>query len=915
DYCTFTLSKRKTWVKVMNTPPNNHTFSPPYSFYDRLSLKAKLVLCVLPIAMLGLLTLSFTAYYYINNVIEKQLAESMLHSVGKSAESINRWLSTIMIEPETIAATPAAKQINENFAAFDRQNINRHKSLHKKYSDIFQDIYAANRHGEYHTVIEKDGTYSLFVGNIANRPYFLSIMDGGSTQITPPLISRTTGIPTIFMVAPILDNKNRPQGLVGAGISLQYIQKVAQELKAGKTGFGFIISKDGTFIYHPESDLVMRKKISDMDSTSMVDLGKLMLGGGSGIFRYNQFGVNRVAFYHEIPITGWAVASVLNENELFAPAIRMMKILATLTVIAIVVIGIAILQIMSSLTKPLHTLSVRAKEIASGNLDGAALEVTSRDEIGILSTAFNTMVHNLKSTLSGLKESEQNYRSMFENAIEGILQTSYDGSILNANPAMAKILGFKNVEALKANVQVQTLYAYTTDRDKVLSHLLAFGSLHDFEVQALTNNNEKIWISLSAFLVRDDAGKPLQIESMIVNINDRKRAEQEREELFDRLGQSQKLEAVGQLAGGVAHDFNNMLSVILGQTELALLRSQPSDKFYKAFTEIRQAAEHSANLTGQLLAFARKQTTSPKVIDLRHNLNTAITLLRRLITEDIELNLTIADDLWKIHIDPDQLRQILTNLCVNARDAITGNGNIDIAFENVSLDKSYSKNSPDYQPGDYVCLSVRDSGCGMDETTKKHIFEPFFTTKEMHRGTGLGLSTVYGIVKQNYGFINIYSEPGEGTISRVYFPRHDEEPGREPLEEIFEAVSVDIGTVLLVEDEPSLLNIINEMLNEMGCHVLAVASPLEAIELASDPSYAIELLLTDVVMPEMNGKELATRIQAIRPEVKCLFMSGYTADIIAHKGVLEDGLNFINKPFSTQTLAKKILEITGTPPS
>lgn len=819
-----------------------------------------------------------------------------------------------MIEPETIAATPAAKQINEDFDAFDRQNINRHKILHKKYPDIFQDIYASNRYGEYHTVIKKDGTYSLFVGDIANRPYFLSIMAGGSTQITPPLISRTTGVPTIFMVAPILDNNNRPQGLVGAGISLQYIQKVAQELKAGKTGFGFIIGKDGTFIYHPESDFVMRKKISDMDSTSMVDMGKMMLAGGSGIFRYDQHGENLVAFYHEIPITGWAVASVLNENELFAPAIRMIQILSTLTVLVIVVIGIALMQIMSSLTKPLHTLSVRAKEIAAGNLDGAALEITSHDEIGILSKAFNTMVHNLKSTLLGLKESELNYRSIFENAIEGILQTSYDGSILNANPAMAKILGFKNVEALmKANIQ--TLYADATVRDKVLSHLLQFGSVHDFEIQAITSNKEKIWLSMSAFLVRDDEGKPLQIESMIIDINDRKRAEQEREELFDRLGQSQKLEAVGQLAGGVAHDFNNMLSVILGQTELALLKSQPSDKFYKAFTSIRHAAEHSANLTGQLLAFARKQTTSPKVLDLHHNLNTSITLLRRLITEDIELNLTLADDLWRIKIDPDQLRQVLTNLCVNARDAISGHGKIDIAAENVSLDKNYSINSLDYQPGDYVCLSVRDNGCGMDETTKKQIFEPFFTTKENHRGTGLGLSTVYGIVKQNNGLINVFSELGEGTISRVYFPRHDKQQEREQLEEFTVTEPVDIRTALLVEDEPILLNIIDEMLNEMGCHVLAVTSPLEAVELASDPSYTIDLLLTDVVMPEMNGKELATRIQILHPDMKCLFMSGYTADIIAHKGVLEDGLNFINKPFTTQTLAKKISEVMGSRPS
>lgn len=821
-----------------------------------------------------------------------------------------------MMEPETTAATPAAKQINENFAAFDRQNINRHKILHQKYPDIFQDIYASNRHGEYHTVIQVDGEYSLFVGDIANRPYFQSIMAGGPTQITPPLISRTTGIPTIFMVSPILDKQNRPQGLVGAGISLQYIQKVAQALKASKTGFGFIIGKDGTFIYHPDPDFVMRKKISDMDSASLVNLGKLMLGGGSGIFRYDQHGERNVAFYHEIPMTGWAVASVLNENELLAPVIRMIQVLSTLTVLVIVVIGTAIMMIMRHLTKPLHTLSVRAKEIADGNLDVEALEVVSHDEIGTLSNAFNTMVQNLKSTLSGLKESELNYRSIFENAIEGILQTSYDGKIINVNPALAKILGFENVDALmNANTQVQSFYADATQREKVLSNLLEFGSIHDFEIQAYTSTRETIWLSLSAFLVRDAKGKPLQIESMIADISDRKRMEREREELSHRLAQSQKLEAVGQLAGGVAHDFNNMLSVILGQTELALLKSQPSDQFHKAFTEIRHAAEHSANLTGQLLAFARKQTISPKSIDLQCNLENTITLLRRLITEDIALNLAPADDLWKILIDPDQLRQVLTNLCVNARDAISGNGRIDIAVKNVSFDKNYATTYPDYLPGDYVCLSVSDNGKGMDETTKKHIFEPFYTTKDTHRGTGLGLSTVYGIIKQNNGFISIYSEPGEGTVFRVHFPRLEQESGSDQVDSSVGLVPVDISTVLLVEDEPILLKIIEEMLNEMGCHVLAVPSPLEAVELASNSSSVIDLLLTDVVMPEMNGKELATRIQSIQPEIKCLFMSGYTADIIAHKGVLEEGLNFITKPFSTQALAKQIREVMGSSPA
>lgn len=874
------------------------------------TLRKKILLWIMPIAIMGLLSLSSVAYWYINNVIEKELSNSMLLSVGKSAESINRWLETIMLEPETIAATPAAKKINENFEAFDLQNINRHKVLHSKHQDIFQDIYAANSKGEYHTILKDEAGFRIFVGDIANRPYFISIMSGGATQITPPLISKTTGIPTVFMVSPILNEQNQPQGLVGAGISLQYIQQIAQELHAGKTGYGIMIARDGAFIYHPDNDLVMSQKLTDRHSATERELGKLMLSGQTGVYHYSSNNIKMVAFYQPIPITGWAVATVLPEAELFSPAIRMMRLLIFITLLFASAIGIAILLAMKHLTEPLQTLSTRAREIAEGNLDGDVPEVNSNDEIGQLSQSFNIMTDNLKETLSGLKKSEDNYRGIFEHSVSGILQTTLDGKILNSNPAMAKILKYDSTDpqAVPFPDSVLKIYANPNERVKVISQLQREGSIEHYEMQFFDRNKDKVWASVSSYLARDHTGAPLHIESIVSDINDRKLVEEEKGKLFLQLAQAQKLDAVGQLAGGVAHDFNNMLSVILGHTELALLKMETGEKHYKAFVDIQSAAEHSVNLTRQLLAFARKQTVAPQIIDLNHTIANTFTLLRRLIPEDVELIHAPSDKLGLVKVDPDQVSQILTNLCVNARDAILGSGRINIGTKNLTIDETYSQHIPDLQPGDYICLSVSDNGSGMDKETLEHLFEPFYTTKGLNEGTGLGLATIYGIVKQNNSFINVYSELGQGTTFNIYIPRfHGENQPAPSLST--ESLAINLGSVVVVEDEQQFLDITKEILEALGCRVLAFHSPHEAIKVLKDQSIDVDLLITDVVMPEMNGRDLASRISQIRPEVRCLFMSGYTSDIIAHKGVLDAGINFIHKPFSLQTLAEKIRKI------
>jgi PAS domain S-box-containing protein len=390
-------------------------------------------------------------------------------------------------------------------------------------------------------------------------------------------------------------------------------------------------------------------------------------------------------------------------------------------------------------------------------------------------------------------------------------------------------------------------------------------------------------------------------------------SERKRASLEGQLFQAQKMESVGRLAGGVAHDYNNMLSVIIGYTELAMDKVGPDEPLHNDLKEILSAAHRSSEITRQLLAFARKQTIAPKVLDLNDMVESMLKMLRRLIGEDIVLAWRPRAELWPIKIDPAQIDQILANLCVNARDAIVGVGNITIETGNTNLDEIYCAEYRETVPGDYVFLAVSDDGHGMDQETMKKVFDPFFTTKALGKGTGLGLSTVYGIAKQNHGFVNIYSEPQRGTTVKIFLPRHrgqladahDDHPLEIPLSRG--------ETVLIVEDDASILKLGTKMLKVLGYSVLGASTPGKALDVAVSYAEEIQLLITDVIMPEMNGRELAERLQAHYPGLKILFMSGYTANIIAHQGVLDEGLWFIQKPFSRRDLAHRVREVLDRP--
>lgn len=393
------------------------------------------------------------------------------------------------------------------------------------------------------------------------------------------------------------------------------------------------------------------------------------------------------------------------------------------------------------------------------------------------------------------------------------------------------------------------------------------------------------------------------------DITERTRAREEREKLQAQFIQAQKMESVGRLAGGVAHDFNNMLGVILGYVELVMDEVEPTQPIFEDLQEIRMAAERSADLTRQLLAFARKQVISLKVLDLNEVIEDMLKMLRRLMGEDIDLVWLPGTGLWPIKMDPSQIDQLLANLCVNARDAIVGNGKVTIKTERAVLDEAYCYNHEGFSPGEYVLLVIIDNGCGMENEILNKVFEPFFTTKEKGQGTGLGLATVYGVIKQNNGFINISSEPGQGTTIKIYVPRHTGQAEQVQQEHSIVKNLQGHETILLVEDELATLKMATALLKSLGYTVLSAATPSDALELANTYGGQIHLLMTDVIMPEMNGRDLAKQLLKCHPDLKQLFISGYTADVIAHHGVLHEGIHFIQKPFSKSDLALTLREL------
>ncbi|MFT3869661.1 MAG: PAS domain S-box protein [Nibricoccus sp.] len=527
--------------------------------------------------------------------------------------------------------------------------------------------------------------------------------------------------------------------------------------------------------------------------------------------------------------------------------------------------------------------------------------------------AVEERTRQLKQANSALAGSEQKYRRLYETVLDGFGTIDMDGRIVDTNQVFLSMLGYSADEVRRLKYSDITPQRWHVFENQILTEqVLKRGYSDLYEKEYVRKDGTVFPIELRTYLIRDQQGQPSGMWAFMRDISERKQVEAEKNRLQEQLIQAQKMESVGRLAGGVAHDFNNMLQAIIGNASLALDETIGSDLHQECLNEIMKAARRSADLTQQLLAFARKQTVNPKVLDLNDTVASMLKMLQRLIGEDVQLNWIPGASLWPVWVDPVQIDQILANLTVNARDAIAGSGRITIETANFSLTGSALPFQAEARAGEYVLLKVTDTGCGIDEETRKHLFEPFYTTKAPGKGTGLGLATVYGIVRQNHGYINVRSAPREGSTFTIYLPRCLT-PAALPDANEEDSIVGGTETILLVEDEAQILNLERKILELHGYKVIPANLPEEALERVARFPDPIHLVITDVVMPGMNGRELQTRVNALKPGARWLFVSGYTADVIAHQGVLDKSVQFLPKPFTIPDLARKVREVLDLP--
>jgi PAS domain S-box-containing protein len=550
-------------------------------------------------------------------------------------------------------------------------------------------------------------------------------------------------------------------------------------------------------------------------------------------------------------------------------------------------------------------------ERADGSIQYARWEMHPwRDSVGAIGgiVIFTEDITERMRAVMALRESEERFRSLIEAAPEAVFVQCAD-TFRYVNQAMVKLMKAERAEELLGKPFLESIAPefHEVIRARIQSQRETGIPAPPMEQEFLCLDGTLVPVETTAVSIRFEGEEGHLV--FVRDITRRRKAEKERTNLEVQLQQAQKMESVGRLAGGVAHDFNNLLMGIMGYTELCqhvLGRESPASAY---LDEILDAAERSAGITRQLLAFARKQAIAPVLIDLNEHVEATLKLLRRLLGEEIDLAWMPRTQDARVNMDPSQLDQILANLAVNARDAIAGVGKLTVETGNVTFDAAYCAEHEGATPGDYVMLAVSDSGCGMDQETLDHIFEPFFTTKPVGKGTGLGLATIYGIVKQNDGYIDVRSEPGDGTTFRIYLPHYDQDSGGVKGDAGSHELPGGSETILLVEDEQSVRSATGLLLQSFGYNVLSAATPEEALRLAADHPGAIHLLITDVIMPGMNGRDLATKLSEMQPGLLCLYVSGYTADVIAHHGILEEGIHFLPKPFAREALANKVHEV------
>ncbi|HPX61504.1 MAG TPA: ATP-binding protein [Deltaproteobacteria bacterium] len=750
--------------------------------------------------------------------------------------------------------------------------------------------------------------------NYSDRNWFKRAADG-EPVVFESLIARTISVPAMVVSVPIRGSGKQIIGVGMFATDLKHLSQRVHVSQVGKTGLAYVVDRENRVIAHPDQSFT--NELRDLSTYPPV---KALRQGKSGLIAFKDEQGKQWKAHISALDNGWGIIVQQQDMELMATRQLFRQISFSATLLAGLVLLCSTWLVVRRALRPVQQLSDAVAEVttqASGLTDLepvllATRTIRSRDEVGVLAASFNAMAARLQETMQSLsqelsehrltalslKNSEERYRSLVDNLNIGVYQNTLDpkGRFLQANPAMLKIFGYDSLDEF-LSIHVSDIYLDPDDRHAFLEEVAMSGSVHDKELKLRRKDGTPIWASVSATVGCEENSGNCLLYGVIEDTTERKKLE-------DQLRQSQKMEAIGTFAGGIAHDFNNILTAIIGYTTLLKMRLADNEKLLGYTNDILSSSDKATNLTQSLLAFSRKKIISPVPQDLNAIVRRVDKFLHRIIGEDIELKTAFADEPLTVLADSSQLEQVLMNLATNGRDAMPNGGVLTISTAMIEIPKTHNF----MEPGKYAVITCSDTGQGMDEATRRRIFEPFYTTKEAGKGTGLGLSIVYGIIQQHSGEINVYSEPGKGTTFRIYL-KHVSEAAEDAGSEQPQAVVGGTETILLAEDNQEVRGLMRSILEEFGYTVIEAADGEEAIEQYLSNKDRIHLLILDVVMPKKNGKEVYDQIRALDATMPTLFASGYTADIIHQKGILEEGMNFISKPVTPPLLLKKVRDV------
>lgn len=840
-----------------------------------------LLVALLPILVSGSLVFRSVIISIKTEIKEKNylLVRSLAGEVGGFLDEALNTLGKVgdLFESKDIIA-------EEKSGAYLDSIIKRHR--------FFEMIQVLDKQGRIRDITPHDPDYPGI--DMSRQEYFKEAGRLKAPYRSESSISIKTGQAMITLSVPL-------EELTVVGfLDLNRLNDITDRVRLGDTGYALITDHVGTVIAHRDRSLV-----SERANIANLEIIKQALAGREGTFLYRQGVEERIGSMALVPRTGWAVMINQATGEAFSFTRR---ILNNYLVVIILTLTLALSLAAWSLRRilrPISQLVLTTKKITAGNYRISLIPGSYR-EVDELAWAFRAMCGAVNSREEALRKSEEKYRELVQNANSIIFRWDREGRITFINEYALDFFGYSEEELLgKPPLGTFIPERESTGRnlEEMVKDIVANPQNYvSNENENVKMNGERVWVQWSNKPIYNEAGELVEILSVGTDITERKKLE-------EQLRQAQKMETVGRLAGGIAHDFNNLITAINGYSELILSDLKQDDPLRRDILEIKKAGERAASLTEQLLAFSRRQILQPEVLDLNLLIGDLEGILRRLIGEDIELVMVLGQGSMRIKADPTRIQQIVMNLAINARDAMPQGGKLVIKTASLKIEKDDSREYPDDVLGDYVLLSMNDTGVGMDPETQANIFEPFFTTKEIGKGTGLGLSMVYGIIKQSGGSISVASEIGKGSTFNIYLPRISQPPGQTQPQKVSMEDFKGTETILLVEDEELLRNLNRNILEKNGYNVLTARKGNEALRLCSEYKRPLDLILSDVVMPGMSGKELADQMSAAYPDLKVLFTSGYTKDTVVRHGVLQEGINFIQKPYKTGDLLKKIREI------